>query len=63
MISINNENDVPTLVNEIPDQTIDEDLLEFNFTFSKDTFNDVDTNDMLSYTAELGKMEMNSLHG
>ncbi|KPA18000.1 hypothetical protein MHK_001782, partial [Candidatus Magnetomorum sp. HK-1] len=52
MITINNENDVPTLVNEIPDQTIDEDV-EFNFTFSENTFNDVDTNDFLSYTAEL----------
>ncbi|KPA18428.1 hypothetical protein MHK_001354, partial [Candidatus Magnetomorum sp. HK-1] len=52
MITINNENDAPTLVNEIPDQTIDEDV-EYNFTFSEDTFNDVDTNDILSYTAVL----------
>jgi hypothetical protein len=52
MITINNENDVPTLVNEIPDQTVDEDIA-FDFTFSEDTFNDVDTNDILSYTAEL----------
>ncbi|ETR67966.1 MAG: hypothetical protein OMM_11022, partial [Candidatus Magnetoglobus multicellularis str. Araruama] len=52
MITINNENDVPTLVNEIPDQTVDEDIA-FDFTFSEDTFNDVDTNDILSYSAEL----------
>jgi hypothetical protein len=52
MMTINNENDVPTLVNEIPDQTIDEDVA-FNFTFSEDTFNDVDINDILSYTSEL----------
>ena len=38
MITINNENDVPTLVNEIPDQTVDEDIA-FDFTFSDDTFN------------------------
>ncbi|KPA17908.1 Dystroglycan-type cadherin-like domain protein, partial [Candidatus Magnetomorum sp. HK-1] len=52
MITINNENDVPTLVNEIPDQTVNEDT-EFNFTFSEDTFNDIDTNDILSYNAKL----------
>jgi len=36
----------------LPDQTVNEDS-ELNFTFSEDSFQDIDTNDILSYNSEL----------
>ncbi|WP_413700511.1 putative Ig domain-containing protein [Psychromonas sp. KJ10-10] len=46
------ESDDPTLENNIPDQSVNEDSL-FNFTFNENTFNDVDSGDSLSYSAQL----------
>jgi len=51
-LTVNNENNRPTLVKELPDQNVNEDSA-LNFTFSEDSFQDIDTNDILSYNAEL----------
>jgi hypothetical protein len=51
-LTVNNTNDTPTVANEIPDQTTNEDAV-FNFTFNANTFTDVDSGDFLSYTATL----------
>ena len=45
-------NNAPTVANEIANQSATEDSA-FNFTVPGDTFNDVDTEDTLSYTATL----------
>ncbi len=51
-LTVKNVNDVPELVNEIADQEATEDAV-FNFTFSEDTFIDIDTGDILTYSATL----------
>ncbi|KPA17399.1 hypothetical protein MHK_002383, partial [Candidatus Magnetomorum sp. HK-1] len=45
MLTVNNENNSPTLVKELSDQNVNEDS-ELNFTFSEDSFQDIDTNDI-----------------
>ena len=52
VITITPQNDVPTLVNPIPDQAATEEVA-FNFTFAAGTFDDNDTGDTLSYSAQL----------
>ncbi|MDJ0807989.1 MAG: putative Ig domain-containing protein, partial [Gammaproteobacteria bacterium] len=44
-------NDAPTVMNLIPDQIATEDMV-FSFQFAPGTFNDVDTSDNLTYTAQ-----------
>ncbi|KPA19342.1 adhesin, partial [Candidatus Magnetomorum sp. HK-1] len=51
-LTVNNENNSPTLVKELPDQNVNEDS-ELNFTFSEDSFQDIDTNDILAYNAKM----------
>ena len=51
-LEVVNVNDVPTLDTAITNQTATEDEA-FNFTFSEDTFNDVDARDSLIYSATL----------
>jgi Ca2+-binding RTX toxin-like protein len=45
-------NNPPTVANLIPDQTVNEDAT-FNFSFTANTFSDVNTGDTLSYNATL----------
>jgi len=52
LFSIINPNDPPTVANNIPDQSTDEDI-PFNFTFDENTFVDVNENDSLTYAASL----------
>jgi hypothetical protein len=49
---VTNTNDAPTVANVIAGQSATEDLL-FTFQFAPTTFNDVDANDVLTYTAGL----------
>ncbi|WP_052055884.1 putative Ig domain-containing protein [Myxosarcina sp. GI1] len=49
---VENVNDPPTLTSEIPDLTATEDE-PFSFTLDEATFNDVDAEDSLTYTATL----------
>ena len=51
-LTVENVNDAPTLATEIANQTATEDSA-FSFTFSSDTFQDVDVDDSLTYTATL----------
>ena len=51
-IVITNSNDDPTLNNDITEQNATEDSV-FSFTFATDTFNDVDSGDTLTYSAQL----------
>ncbi|MGV0101665.1 Ig family protein [Nostoc sp. DSM 114160] len=51
-LTVNNTNDAPEVMNEIANQEAIEDTV-FNFTFSEDTFKDVDAGDSLTYTATL----------
>ncbi|MDZ7953955.1 putative Ig domain-containing protein [Nostoc sp. DedQUE09] len=52
VLTVKNVNDPPEVRNEIADPETTEDTL-FNFTFSEDTFIDIDTGDSLTYTATL----------
>ncbi|MEH1968191.1 putative Ig domain-containing protein [Nostoc sp.] len=52
VLTVANANDPPEVVNEIADQEATEDTV-FNFTFSENTFLDVDPGDSLTYTATL----------
>ncbi|MEA5605512.1 putative Ig domain-containing protein, partial [Nostoc sp. UHCC 0252] len=52
VLTVNNVNDPPEVANEIADQEATEDTV-FNFTFSGNTFIDVDAGDSLTYTATL----------
>jgi hypothetical protein len=49
---ISNINSLPTLVNPLADQAVDEDS-PFNFVIPTDTFEDIDTGDTLDYSATL----------
>ncbi|WP_353932879.1 putative Ig domain-containing protein [Okeanomitos corallinicola TIOX110] len=49
---VNNDNNAPTVENEIPNQTATEDTT-FNFIIPENTFSDVDAGDVLSYSATL----------
>ncbi|MDZ8095390.1 MAG: putative Ig domain-containing protein, partial [Nostoc sp. DedQUE05] len=51
-LTVNNVNDPPEVMNEIANQEAIEDTV-FNFTFSEDSFIDVDAGDSLTYTATL----------
>lgn len=51
-VNVNSVNDTPTLAKAIADQTITVDSL-FSFTVPIDTFNDIDTGDILTYSATL----------
>ena len=51
-VTITGTNDAPTVVNNIPDQSTTQ-YEAFNFTFAEDSFSDVDTSDILTYTATL----------
>ncbi|ETR65097.1 MAG: hypothetical protein OMM_14826, partial [Candidatus Magnetoglobus multicellularis str. Araruama] len=51
-LTINNVNDAPTVVNEISDQTINQDKT-FNFAINSETFEEVDAGDILTYTSTL----------
>ncbi len=51
-INVLNKNDAPTVVNPIPDQTTEINML-YTFKFQENTFNDIDKNDQLSYDATL----------
>jgi hypothetical protein len=51
-ITVGNVNDAPTVENEIADQEADEDSA-FSFQFAASTFGEVDSDDALTYTAEL----------
>ncbi|KPA18785.1 hypothetical protein MHK_000990, partial [Candidatus Magnetomorum sp. HK-1] len=51
-LTVNDINDAPILVNEIPDQNGIENSY-FSFTLDENTFSDIDTDDYLLYTAEL----------
>lgn len=51
-LTVNAQNDVPTVANAIPNQNATEDAA-FNFQFAANTFNDVDIGDNLTYTAQL----------
>ena len=51
-LTVLNENDAPILVNTIPDQEATEDVY-FSFTFDENTFNDIDKEDFLIYTATI----------
>ncbi|NJO98890.1 MAG: tandem-95 repeat protein [Pleurocapsa sp. CRU_1_2] len=51
-LEVINVNDAPTLNTVIANQVATEDEA-FSFTFAEDTFNDVDTGDSLTYTANL----------
>lgn len=51
-LTFNSINDVPTLVNAIPDQTATA-VLPFTFTLAGNSFNDADANDRLTYTTVL----------
>ena len=51
-MTINGAEDVPTVVNAIANQTAIEDS-SFSFTFASNTFDDVDTSDTLTYSAQL----------
>ncbi|MEH2208188.1 MAG: putative Ig domain-containing protein [Nostoc sp.] len=52
VLTVKNANDAPEVMNEIANQEATEDTV-FNFTFSEDTFIDVDAGDSLTYTATL----------
>jgi len=52
-IVIANTNDAPTVANIIPDQNATE-KSAFNFQFASNTFDDIDVNDTLTYTAQVG---------
>ncbi len=49
-IVVSNTNDAPTVANPIPDRTTNEDSA-FSFQFAANTFADIDTGDVLTYTA------------
>jgi hypothetical protein len=51
-ITVANTNDIPTVANQIPNQTATENTL-FNFSFAINTFNDQDVGDTLTYSARL----------
>ncbi len=51
-VTLTSVNDAPTIAIPIPDQTTTEGQ-SFSFTFTADTFNDIDINDSLTYTAAL----------
>jgi hypothetical protein len=51
-LTVNDINDAPILVNEIPDQNGIENS-SFSFTLDENTFRDIDTDDYLLYTAAL----------
>ena len=51
-VTINGAEDTPTLDNAVADQTATEDIA-FSFTFAANTFGDIDTSDILIYTATL----------
>jgi hypothetical protein len=51
-LQVVNDNDPPTLSNEIPDQQANEDVA-FSYTFPANTFDDADVGDVLTYTATL----------
>ncbi|MEH2224493.1 putative Ig domain-containing protein, partial [Nostoc sp.] len=52
VLTVNNTNDPPEVFQAIADKQATEDTL-FNFTFSNNTFKDVDAGDILTYTATL----------
>ncbi|MBB1272598.1 putative Ig domain-containing protein [Psychromonas sp. SR45-3] len=52
ILTVTPQNDDPTLVSSITDQTVTEDSL-FNFVFAANTFNDIDTDNNLTYSAQL----------
>ncbi|MDZ8089585.1 MAG: putative Ig domain-containing protein, partial [Nostoc sp. DedQUE12b] len=52
VLTVKNANDAPEVMNEIANQEAIEDTV-FNFTFSEDTFIDVDAGDSLTYSATL----------
>ncbi|MEH1860368.1 MAG: putative Ig domain-containing protein [Nostoc sp.] len=52
VLTVKNANDAPEVMNEIANQEATEDTV-FNFTFSEDTFIDIDAGDSLTYTATL----------
>ncbi len=52
VLTVNNVNDPPEVFQAIADKQATEDTL-FNFTFSNNTFKDVDAGDILTYTATL----------
>lgn len=52
IINVVNTNDAPTVANTIPDQNTAEDA-PFYFQFAANSFADVDTSDVLSYSAQL----------
>jgi len=49
-VTVNADNDTPTIANLIPDQTATEDDA-FSFQFAANTFDDVDVGDTLTYTS------------
>ena len=51
-LEVANVNDAPTVKSALANQTATQDI-EFSFTFSESTFNDVDTGDSLTYSATL----------
>ena len=51
-LTIENVNDEPTVTKEIPDQKATE-TEAFNFQLAEDTFNDIDANDTLTFSATL----------
>jgi hypothetical protein len=51
-LTVINTNDAPTVANAMPDQNTDEDAV-YSFTFDSNTFNDVDAEDSLTYSATL----------
>jgi hypothetical protein len=51
-IVVANSNDAPTVANAIPNQNATEDTA-FNFQFAANTFNDIDVDDTLTYSAQL----------
>ncbi|MEH2042211.1 putative Ig domain-containing protein, partial [Nostoc sp.] len=57
VLTVKNANDAPEVVNEIANQEAIEDTV-FNFTFSEDTFIDIDAGDSLTYTATLEKGDL-----
>jgi len=52
IITVNNINDAPILVQKIPDQSVNEDE-DFRFAFNDNAFDDIDVEDVLSYSAIL----------
>jgi phospholipase/lecithinase/hemolysin/cyclophilin family peptidyl-prolyl cis-trans isomerase/Ca2+-binding RTX toxin-like protein len=52
VVAVENVNDTPTLANPITDQTTNEDQT-FNFQIPSNTFTDIDTDDVITYSATL----------